>query len=232
MGLTSGPKSKNPSLAEQVEAAGEGVSALGKLVGKVGRPAKRVDLPARLMAAYEDSDEQPNVVVVALTGLEFEEAYIEATHWINEVKKLKDWMTQTELGQMLLNLELQVQVLARALRDGNEPTHLKMWMRGPMDVRLNLDNDEIGYLYTQWAAFQAERSAVKPITQEELEKVLAAVKKGSLEHAALNCYDTVSLRTIIIELADQHLKLMMQHSSAIGSASSSSSSSNPDSDSE
>lgn len=190
------------------------LSPLMRLVGSLPRPHRIIPMPGR----YANHEELGTVAIVALRDSELVDARFAALKFITELKKLPEWQLDTELGQAMLDNEMQVQVLHLTMR---QPKNLAAkYTSSPTDVRMNLEPDERMTLWNEYVAFQHERSPLRTVkTDEELEELVSALGKGSFEATELSYFDTATLRTIIIELGDAYRRRMKQLSSATTPAS-------------
>src|SRR5262245_59285703 len=111
-----GPAGKSaPSLKEQIEQLPEGSSPLTKLVGKYPRDFREIDMPGR----YAGDEEYGKVALVPIRDSEALDARLAAHKFLLEVKKLPEWLLETEQGQGMLDTEIQIHVLHQVMRVPN-----------------------------------------------------------------------------------------------------------------
>lgn len=118
----------------------------------------------------------------------------------------------TEIGEGLFGYEIKVQLLSRALRDGNDPT--RTFAESADELRKTLEADEVAALFEHLLDYQEERSPLsRARSWEEVEALLVAVGKGLAPPTSLNSYDAASLRFMLRELAARWVTLMKPPSS-------------------
>lgn len=106
----------------------------------------------------------------------------------------------TEIGEGIFSYEIKVQLLARSLVDGNDPT--KPFAASADELRRTLEPDEVSVLFEHALSYQEERSPLsKARSWEEVEGLIDAVGKGLTAPTSLNSYDSGSLRFMLRELA-------------------------------
>lgn len=105
-----------------------------------------------------------------------------------------------------------MQLLSRALRDGNDPT--RTFAESADELRKTLEADEVAALFEHLLDYQEERSPLsRARSWEEVEALLVAVGKGLAPGTSLNSCDSASLRFMLRELAARWVMLMKPPSS-------------------
>lgn len=173
------------------------LSPLARRRAAVERPHKLVPLPGPLGDVDPDAGEEGGVAaLVALRDQDVQDARLAAITHLLTSRKLPDWMIETEFGQGILDAEVQVQLLWRALR---VPKRLnEQFALSATDVRMNLEADERVALFKEYLAWQAERSPLKEATLDELEALLSDAKKDARSlQTSLSYYDSATLRSFI-----------------------------------
>ncbi len=201
------PAEKLPNLKEQIESLPDGVSPLMTLIGRVTTPHKVVTLPG-----FDPEDEDAKVALVALKELDTQEARLDAVQWLLEKKKMPEWLIATDMGQGLLDSEIQVQLLWRSMR---MPDNLKKsFATSPADVRMNLESDARQALFQEYLEFQNSRSPLRYLrTEAEMEEFISTLLKDSLMGTELSYCSNDMLRSTITELANRYRVLMKQRCS-------------------
>ncbi len=129
-------------------------------------------------------------------------AVSEAVKWFTETLKLDRSDLYTETGESALELESKVRGLAFALVDPDDAR--EQLAKSADEVRKLLEVDEIARLWEEAADFTAERSVFdKAKTWQEVEARVIAVGKGLSPKTSLSCFDSVTLRFIVTELASR-----------------------------
>jgi hypothetical protein len=191
---------KLPTPKESIEQAPEntGISPLMRLMQGKERPYRELTLPG-----FEEEDDAA-IVIVSLTDLELAEARLEALSWLTLKKKMPEWLLETELGQSMLDNEIQSQILYRALR---QPKMRTAHYAGSVnEIRMFMEPDQRLALWNEFVAFQHERNPLRAIhTDEELQEIIATLGKESSASGVpdgLTYLDSASLRSIVTELAN------------------------------
>lgn len=152
-----------------------------------------------------------SLALVALSGDVQERATSDAAKHLVAVGFNREDL-YTEIGEGLFGYEIKVQLLSRALRDGNDPTRL--FAADADELRKTLEADEVAALFEHLLDYQEERSPLsRARSWEEVEALLVAVGKGLAPGSALNSYDAASLRFMLRELAARWAMLMRPPSS-------------------
>lgn len=216
-------------LTEAAEA--DGMSPLQRLLGERGggmRPIKIIPFPGRLGKPPPDG-EGISVGLWSLSVQETRQARIDARKVLRSKPWELDEMTLVgEWGAQLLEEETRMQVLARAVRNAEQP--MIPFASGTGEMNLLLEPDERDALLSEYAVFLSERSPLAHLnTDEEVDKLAGEiVGKAEAAGTLLSHFDTASLRRIITQLADRLARLMRQSfsgSSALNESSGSSTSS-------
>lgn len=109
----------------------------------------------------------------------------------------------TETGENALELEFKVQLLAAALVSADDPK--KRLVDGPADVRELFLPEQVQWLFERYLEHQRERSPIKAMGPETIRQIAAELGKGYRPATSLKSYDAATLRSIVIELANQLL---------------------------
>lgn len=208
-----------------------GLSPLTALLNGAEASARKIDLPPRLHAlAQEKSPDAPEagrVALVALTDEDIQSAHFDALEHLRKVKSAPpEWYLETEDGRATKHLELQTQILYRALRDPRAPS--RRFATSPRQLRGALFPDEREYLMNEYLRFQQDRRPYETLTPASLQKLVDDAGKGCLELTSLSCFDVSSLSAITLELASQLYALTSRLSLATSSPSSSTDDSSPE----
>lgn len=141
------------------------------------------------------------VALRSLSTDEQERCVADALKWLTEGAKLQRADVYTETGEQALQVEFQVQTLARALVSGDDPR--KPLCEGPADVRELLTPEQVGWLFDRYTEFQTTRSPYQKLTPEGVEEVATALGKGFLPLTSLSSFDAASLRSIVTALVNR-----------------------------
>lgn len=151
------------------------------------------------------------LALVALSGDVQERATSEAAKHLVAVGFNREDL-YTEIGEGLFGYEIKVQLLSRALRDGNDPT--RTFAENADELRKTLEADEVAALFEHLLDYQEERSPLsRARSWEEVEALLVAVGKGLAPGTSLNSFDAASLRFMLRELAARWVTLTKPRSS-------------------
>mgnify|MGYP003326202759 FL=1 len=113
----------------------------------------------------------------------------------------------------VLNLEVMVQTLARALVDPEKPDTL--FAADAAEVRAHFEVDEIRACWDEYLAWSQERSPFRALkTLDEVREVADALGKGQASMTSLPRYDAGTLRAIITTLVAQRATWTTANSSA------------------
>ena len=158
-----------------------------------------------------------SLALVSLSGDAQERATADAAKHLVSVGFNREDL-YTEIGEGLFGYEIKVQLLSRALCDGNDPT--KPFAESADELRRVLEPDEVTALFEHMLSYQEERSPLtKARSWEEVEGLIDAVGKGLTAPTSLNSYDSGSLRFMLRELAFRYAALTRPRSSDISPAS-------------
>jgi hypothetical protein len=191
-----------------------GSSKLAQLLGGYLPPRKKFSLDVvRADASGKPVTITLHIAARAISIEETEEAHADAVKYLTGkgAHTREDFLTST--GDAIMEAELMVQVLARALMDPDDPR--TPWARDAAHLRGTLFTDEIDACFRHYSAFQAERSPIRALRSgDELKEVVEALGKGQIERTALLRYDAISLSDIALSLADRVQTLTRPNSSA------------------
>jgi hypothetical protein len=211
-----GPPSASPNAKELIEKVVDagGLSPFAKLMQGRERPHRVITLPG-----FDAEDEGATVAIVALRDSELGEARIDAVTWLTEKRGMPAWMLETELGQSMLDNEIQSQCLHRALRQARSVE--APFTRTVNEVRAYMEPDQRLALWNEYVAFQHERNPLRHVRDdEELQEIVSAMGKdcGSGAPApgepdVLSYFDSASLRSTCRELGGLVRRLTKQLSS-------------------
>lgn len=190
-----------------------GSSKLAQLLGGYLPPRKKFTLDVlRADASGRPITITLPLAVRAITVEETEEAHAEAVKYLTTkgAHTREDFLTNT--GDSIMEAELMVQILARALVDPDDPR--TPWAKDAAAIRGALFTDEIDACFRHYSAWQAERSPIRALRSgEELKEVVEALGKGQIERTALLRYDVISLTDIALSLGDRVQTLTRPNSS-------------------
>lgn len=205
--------------------ADEDHSALWKLQNAdTARRFRTLPFPGKRGKPIDDGGDGWTVGMIPLGLDQIQAAYREAWDYLTvKLKCSLDWM-DTHPDQ--LEAERRVQVLAVCLREADN--HTKRFGSAG-DIR-RLHPDEVAALFTSFLAYQNDES---PISRAkgfaEVEDELAALGKGQTQSDFLLRFDSVSLVSIITELASRWMILSTAQPSDSSSSTSTPSSSSGES---
>lgn len=176
-------------------------SGLNKLLAGRVRPHKTVTLEVK----RADGPITLNLALRALTADDAARAHADAIKWLVNTGGWQREDLINDAGDAVLNLEVMVQTLARALVDAEKPE--VAFAADASEVRRLFEVDEIRALWDEYSAWSRERSPFRDLkTQQEVREVADALGKGLISPNSLPRYDYDTLRRIIISLADQRAK--------------------------
>lgn len=130
-------------------------------------------------------------------------AYGHAVAWLTggDVRLAREDLF-SELGQVTLETEVRVQILALALVSP-DPPHARM-VKSAGDARDRFTPEQVVWLFERYQDVQQARSPIKTLLDPERVKELAdALGKGFLPTTSLKSYDAGTLRRICIALVDR-----------------------------
>lgn len=173
-------------------------SGLNKLLAGRARPHKTFDLEV----VRGDGRLTLHLAVRALSADEAARAHADAIKWLVGTGGWQREDLIGDAGDAILNLEVMVQTLARALVDPAKPD--TAFAVDAAEVRRLFEVDEIRALWDEYSAWSKERSPFRELkTLEEVREVADALGKGQLSPTSLPRFDYDTLRRIIISLAAQ-----------------------------
>lgn len=188
-------------------------SKLSKLLAGRSRPARHFDLEV----ARDKGAETIKLAVRVLSAQEFEQAQAAAVKWLTATGGWSREDVMGDAGDALLNLEVMVQVLARALVDPENPDLPLAAVaadEGAAEVRRMFDVDEIRACFDEYRTHETERSPFRALkTLADVREVADALGKGLMEPTSLQRYDATTLRLIISALTARARRWMMPSSS-------------------
>lgn len=197
-------------------------SPLAKLLAGRARPHKSFDLDI----TRAEGRTTIRLAVRALTADDAARAHAEAIKWLVSTGGWHREDLIGDAGDAVLNLEVMVQTLARALVDPEKPD--VAFAADAAEVRRHFEVDEIRACWDEYMAWSQERSPFRSLkTLEEVREVADALGKGQASSTSLPRFDTASLRAIITTLVAQRATWMTASSSGTSPPSDS-----PDSSSE
>jgi hypothetical protein len=113
----------------------------------------------------------------------------------------------------VLNLEVMVQILARALVDPDRTD--APFAADAAELRRCFDVDEVRACFDEYTAHALERSPFRHLkTLAEVREVADALGKGLTQPTSLQRFDTTTLRLIITSLVDRAARWTTPNSSA------------------
>lgn len=177
-----------------------GGAKLSQLLGGFAPPHRKftIDL-LRATATGVPVTVNAAFAVRALSTGDEEDAHAEAVKFLlgKGAHQREDLIGTT--GDSVLQAELMVQLMARALVDPDKPTTP---VGDAALIRGLLFADELEVCFREYLDFQAERSPIRSLrTRAELDEVLAALGKGRTGETNLQRYDVVSLCSMVRTLA-------------------------------
>lgn len=173
-----------------------GTTALAQLLAGRERPHKRFTLEVVRDGARHTME----LAVRAISTHEQQQARADALRYLATTCGWQREDLVTDLGEGVLNLEVMVQILTRALVDPESPSQAAA--KDAEAVRKLLDVDEIQACFDQHVAFQEERSPFHRVkTLAEVEEMVAALGKGQLSPSRLMRCERTTLIDIITALA-------------------------------
>ena len=124
----------------------------------------------------------------------------EALKWLSTTCGFElDFLVETDSGENITEFETKVRTIALALVEP-APPHRAV-AKDADEIRVMLDADEVSALFELYVDWVQERSPISAAkTAEEVASVVDALGKGTMPMSRLSAYDSVSLRSIAIEL--------------------------------
>ncbi len=185
------------ALKEAVHAAA-GTSLLRRALdaSRTGRAVKLVE--------FDGCGQRFRGIPLALRTLNADEnlrVRAEALKWLSSSCGFsEDYLVGTTNGESLTEFEVKVRSIALALVEP-APPHRAV-AKDADELRVMLDADEVSALFELYLDWVQERSPISAArTAEEVASVVDALGKGTMPKSRLSVYDSVSLRSIAIELA-------------------------------
>jgi hypothetical protein len=118
-----------------------------------------------------------------------------------------------DAGDAVLNLEVMVQILARALVDPDRTD--APFAADAAELRRCFDVDEVRACFDEYTAHALERSPFRHLkTLAEVREVADALGKGLTQPTSLQRFDTTTLRLIITSLVERAARWTTPNSSA------------------
>lgn len=183
-------------------------SPLAKLLAGRARPHKAFDLDI----VRAEGRTTIRLAVRALTADDAARAHAEAIKWLVSTGGWHREDLVGDAGDAVLNLEVMVQTLARALVDPEKPDAL--FAADASEVRAHFEVDEIRACWDEYLAWSQERSPFRSLkTLDEVREVADALGKGQASMTSLPRYDFGTLRAIITSLVAQRATWMTANSS-------------------
>jgi hypothetical protein len=184
-------------------------SPLAKLLAGRARPHKTFDLDI----TRAEGRTTIRLAVRALTAEDAARAHADAIKWLVSTGGWHREDLIGDAGDAVLNLEVMVQTLARALVDPEKPDTL--FAADAAEVRAHFEVDEIRACWDEYLAWSQERSPFRALkTLDEVREVADALGKGQASMTSLPRYDAGTLRAIITTLVAQRATWTTANSSA------------------
>ena len=184
-------------------------SPLAKLLAGRARPHKTFDLDI----TRAEGRTTIRLAVRALTAEDAARAHADAIKWLVSTGGWHREDLIGDAGDAVLNLEVMVQTLARALVDPEKPDTL--FAADAAEVRAHFEVDEIRACWDEYLTWSQERSPFRALkTLDEVREVADALGKGQASMTSLPRYDAGTLRAIITTLVAQRATWMTASSSA------------------
>ena len=184
-------------------------SKLSRLMAGRERPTRRFTVEV----VRESGPESIALAVRTLSAHEQEQAHAEAIKWLVGTG---GWMREDligDAGDAVLNLEVMVQILARALVDPDRTD--APFAADAAELRRCFDVDEVRACFDEYTAHALERSPFRHLkTLAEVREVADALGKGLTQPTSLQRFDTTTLRAIIASLVDRAARWTTPNSSA------------------
>jgi hypothetical protein len=185
-------------------------SPLAKLLAGRARPHKSFDLDIVRL----DGKSTVRLAVQALTADDAARAHAEAIKWLVSTGGWHREDLIGDAGDAVLNLEVMVQTLARALVDPEKPDTL--FAADAAEVRRHFEVDEIRACWDEYLSWSQERSPFRSLkTLDEVREVADALGKGQASMTSLPRYEYGTLRAIITALVDRRATWTTANSSGI-----------------
>jgi hypothetical protein len=184
-------------------------SPLAKLLAGRVRPHKLFSIEI----ARNDGRTTLPLAVRSLTADDAARAHADAIKWLVSTGGWQREDLIGDAGDAILNLEVMVQTLTRALVDPEKPD--VAFAADAAEVRKFFEVDEIRAVWDEYASWSQERSPFRSLkTLAEVKEVADALGKGQASMTSLPRYEYTTLRSIITALVDQRATWTMPNSSA------------------
>jgi hypothetical protein len=185
-------------------------SPLAKLLAGRVRPHKLFSIEI----ARNDGRTTLPLAVRSLTADDAARAHADAIKWLVSTGGWQREDLIGDAGDAILNLEVMVQTLTRALVDPEKPD--VAFAAEAAEVRRFFEVDEIRAVWDEYATWSQERSPFRSLkTLSEVKEVADALGKGLASMTSLPRYEYASLRLIITALVGQRATWTTENSSAI-----------------
>lgn len=183
-------------------------SPLAKLLAGRVRPHKLFSIEI----ARADGRVTLPLAVRSLTADDAARAHADAIKWLVSTGGWQREDLIGDAGDAILNLEVMVQTLTRALVDPEKPD--VAFASDASEVRKFFEVDEIRAVWDEYASWSQERSPFRSLkTLAEVKEVADALGKGQASMTSLPRYEYTTLRSIITALVDQRATWTMPSSS-------------------
>lgn len=183
-------------------------SPLAKLLAGRVRPHKLFSIEI----ARADGRVTLPLAVRSLTADDAARAHADAIKWLISTGGWQREDLIGDAGDAILNLEVMVQTLTRALVDPEKPD--VAFASDASEVRKFFEVDEIRAVWDEYASWSQERSPFRSLkTLAEVKEVADALGKGQASMTNLPRYEYTTLRSIITALVDQRATWTMPSSS-------------------
>lgn len=185
-------------------------SPLAKLLAGRVRPHKIFSIEI----ARADGRMTLPLAVRSLTADDAARAHADAIKWLISTGGWQREDLIGDAGDAILNLEVMVQTLTRALVDPEKPD--VAFASDASEVRKFFEVDEIRAVWDEYASWSQERSPFRSLkTLAEVKEVADALGKGQASMTSLPRYEYTTLRLIITALVGQRATWTMPSSSGI-----------------
>jgi hypothetical protein len=185
-------------------------SPLAKLLAGRARPHKTFSIEI----ARADGRVTLPLAMRSLTAEDAARAHADAVKWLVSTGGWQREDLIGDAGDAILNLEVMVQTLTRALVDPEKPD--VSFAAEAAEVRRFFEVDEIRAVWDEYATWSQERSPFRSLkTLAEVKEVADALGKGLASMTSLPRYEYASLRLIITALVGQRATWTTENSSGI-----------------
>jgi len=185
-------------------------SPLAKLLAGRARPHKTFSIEI----ARADGRVTLPLAMRSLTAEDAARAHADAVKWLVSTGGWQREDLIGDAGDAILNLEVMVQTLTRALVDPEKPD--VSFAAEAAEVRRFFEVDEIRAVWDEYATWSQERSPFRSLkTLAEVKEVADALGKGLASMTSLPRYEYASLSLIITALVGQRATWTTENSSGI-----------------